>query len=80
MESANKKLSMQNSIMETEELAKLKDEEKWQYLVRDLNLLSDRVLELQAENSELKASMAMQMVKSLSLKIRLKKQRRKSEI
>ena len=57
MESTNK-LSMQNSVMETEEIAKLKDEEKWQYLVKHLNLLSDRVLELQAENGELKASMA----------------------
>ena len=56
MESANKQLS--DSIMETVKLAKLKDEEKWQYLVKHLNLLSKKVHELQVENGKLKASMA----------------------
>ena len=55
MESANKQLSMQNSIMKTAELTKLIDKEKWQYLVKHLN---DKVLELQAENGEVKALMA----------------------
>ena len=77
MESTNKKLSMQNSIMETEEIVKLKDKEKWQYLVKHLNLLSDRVLELQAENDELKASMATANGKIAFLENQVEKAREK---